>query len=94
MRLPLLLLLRHPRGLELRQPPPNGPRLLRAQVEREIFLALVEEAQLRALLGVDVSEDAGDGFTEVVAGWRGGALVQVENRVTESYESLGNPVVE
>ena len=68
MHLPLLLLLRHARGLELRQPPPDGPRLLRAQVEREVFLALVQEAQLRALLSVDVGEDAGDGFAEVVAG--------------------------
>ena len=75
MHLPHLLLLRHARGLELRQPPPNRPRLLRAQVEREVFLALVQEAQLRALLGVDVGEDAGDGFAEVVAGLRGGALV-------------------
>lgn len=72
MHLPLLLLLRHARGLKLRQPPPNGPRLLGAQVEREIFLALVEEAQLRALLSVDVGEDAGDGFPEVVAGLRVG----------------------
>ena len=72
MRLPLLLLLRHPRSLKLRQPPPYSPGLLSAQVEREVLLALIEEAQLRALLSMDVGEDAGDGFAEVVAGLRVG----------------------
>ena len=72
MDLPLLLLLRHPRRLILRQPPPNRPRLLRTQVEWDVFLAFVEDAQLRALLRGDVGEDAGDGFAEVVTvGGRG-----------------------
>lgn len=67
MRRPLLLLLALNAGLVLRQAPPDGPRLLRAQVQRQVFLVLVELAELRALVGVDDGEDASDGFAEVVA---------------------------
>lgn len=67
MHLPLLLLIAHNRRLMLRQPPSHRPRLLGAQVERQVLLVLVEEAELGPLGGVDDGEDAGDGFTEVVA---------------------------
>lgn len=67
MRRPLLLLLALNAGLVLRQAPPDGPSLLRAQVQRQVFLVLVEDAELRALVGVDDGEDASDGFAEVVA---------------------------
>ncbi len=51
----------------LRQPPPHRSGLLGAQVQGQVFLVLVEEAELGALGGVDDGEDAGDGFAEVVA---------------------------
>lgn len=41
--------------------------MLGTQVEREVFLVLVEEAELGALVRVDDGEDFGDGFAEVVA---------------------------
>ena len=53
MRRLLLLLLRHDRRLMPTQPPPDGPCLLRTQIEREVFLLRVEEAELLSLVGVD-----------------------------------------
>ena len=50
----------------LAQPPPDRPRLLGAQIEGQVLLLRVEEAQLLSLVGVDDGEDAGDGFAEVV----------------------------
>ena len=50
----------------LRQAPPDRPCLFWAQVERQVFLVLVEDAELRALVGIDDGEHAGDGFAEVV----------------------------
>lgn len=67
MHLPLLLLVAQNRRLVLRQPPPHRPRLLGPQVERQVFLVLVEETELRPLGGVDDGEDACDGFAEIVA---------------------------
>ena len=67
MHRPLRRLLQHPRLILLRQPSPNSPRLLRSEVEREIFLVLVEEAELCALVGVDDSEDFGNRLAEIVA---------------------------
>ena len=67
MRRLLLLLLRHDRRLMPTQPPPDGSCLLRTQIEREILLLRVEEAELLSLVGVDDCQDAGDGFAEVVA---------------------------
>lgn len=46
--------------LVLGQPPPDSPGLLGAEVERQVFLALVEDAELLALSGVDDSQDTGD----------------------------------
>ena len=67
MRVLLPLLLRHPRSIMLRQASPNRPRLLRAQVQGQIFIILVEDTQLRALIGIYNGENASDGFAEVVA---------------------------
>ena len=53
MRRLLLLLLRHDRRLMPTQSPPDGPSLLRTQVEREILFLGVEEAELLSLVGVD-----------------------------------------
>ena len=52
------------------QSPPDGSCLLRTQIEREILLLRVEEAELLALIGVDDCQDAGDGFAEVGAALR------------------------
>ena len=60
MRRLLFLLFRHDRALVLTQPPPDRAGLLGAQVEGEVFLLLVEEAELLALVRVDDGEDAGD----------------------------------
>ncbi len=35
------------------QPPPDRPRLLRAQIEREVLFLRVEEAELLPLVRVD-----------------------------------------
>ena len=70
MHLPLLLLLRHDARLMPRQSPPHGAGLLGTEIEGSIFFVFVEDAELGALVGVDDSEDAGDGFAEVVAGGR------------------------
>lgn len=67
MPLPLLLLLGHPALLIFGQVSPHGARLLRAEVERHILLVLVKDSELRALVGVDNGEDAGDTFADVVA---------------------------
>lgn len=68
MRLALLRLLQHPPALMFVQPASDGSGLLRSQVERQVLLVLVEQPQLRALVGVYDGEDFGDGFAEVVAG--------------------------
>lgn len=85
MRLPLLLLLRHPRRLILSQPPPNRTSLLWSEIEREELLLSVEETELLALVGVDDGEDAGDGFADVVAGENQGQLLHVAG-----FEVIGN----
>jgi hypothetical protein len=67
MHRPLRRLLQHSRLILLRQPSPNSPRLLWSEVEREVFLVLVEETELCSLVGVDYSEDLGNRFAEIVA---------------------------
>jgi hypothetical protein len=67
MHRPLRRLLQHPCLILLRQPSPNSPGLLRSEVEREVFLVLVEEAELCALVGVDDGEDLGNRLAEIVA---------------------------
>ena len=49
----LLLPLRQSVLVLLRQSPPDRARLLRAEVERDVLFAFVEDAELRALVGVD-----------------------------------------
>ena len=60
MRRLLFLLFRHDRALVLAQAPPDRSGLLGAQVEGEVFLLLVEDAELLSLVRVDDGEDAGD----------------------------------
>jgi len=56
----LLLLLSHPASILLRQPSPDRTGLLGSEVEWEVFLVLVEDSQLRALVGVNDGQDFGD----------------------------------
>jgi hypothetical protein len=58
--LPLLRLQQLLLALVLGQTSPNGACLLWSEVERQVLLALVEQAELRSLVGVDDSEDSGD----------------------------------
>ena len=44
----------------LAQPPPDRSGLLGAQVEGQVFLLLVEDAELLALVRVDDGKDAGN----------------------------------
>lgn len=53
--------------LVLGHSPADGAGLLRAEVERQVLLALVEDAELGALVGVDDGEDTGDRLADVVA---------------------------
>lgn len=63
----LLLLLGHALGVLGRQAAADGTSLLRAEVEWQVLLLLVEEAELGALVCVDDGEDAGDRLADVVA---------------------------
>jgi len=47
--------------------PADGAGLLGAEVEGHVLLALVEDAELSALVGVDDGEDAGDRLADVMA---------------------------
>lgn len=67
MRLALLGLLQNPRGVLLRQAAADGAGLLGPEVEGRVLLALVEQAELGALLGVDDGEDASDRLADIVA---------------------------
>lgn len=67
MCLSLLLLVRHPTRVLLRQPSPDRSRLFWSEVEGQVFFILVEDAELRALVGVDHSQDLSDRLAEVVA---------------------------
>jgi hypothetical protein len=63
----LLLLLGHQVRLVFCEASTDGAGLLLAEVEGEVLLALVEDAELCALIGVDDCEAAGDGLADVVA---------------------------
>lgn len=54
-------------GLVLGHSPADGASLLGAEVEGQVLLALVEDAELSALVGVDDGEDASDRLADVVA---------------------------
>ena len=65
--LPLPLSLRLLGGLVLGQTAADGTGVLGSEVEREVLLVLVEQAELRALVEVDDGEDASDGLADVLA---------------------------
>jgi len=67
MCLLLFLLLGDSAGVLPAQSSADRTCLLRSQVEWQVLLLLVEEAQLVALVRVDHSESAGDGFAEVMS---------------------------
>lgn len=54
-------------GVGLGEAAADGAGLLGPEVERQVLLGLVKDAELCSLLGVDDGQDAGDGFPEVVA---------------------------
>lgn len=51
----------------LGESPTDGAGLLCSEIKGEVLLALVEQAELSALVRVDDGENAGDGLAEVVA---------------------------
>ena len=57
---PLLRLQQGLLTLVLAQTSSDGPGLLWSEVEGEVFLVLVEEAELCSLVGVDDGKDLGD----------------------------------
>ena len=63
----LLLLLGDARSILLAQCSADGTGLLCAEVEGQVLLVLVEDAQLRALVDVDDGQDAGDRLADIVA---------------------------
>ena len=67
MCLLLLLLLRYSAGVFLAQSAADRTCLFRAQVEGQVFLLGIEEAQLVALVGIDDCEDPGNGFSEIMS---------------------------
>lgn len=67
MDLPLALLLGNAGALVLGHAAAHVAGELRAEVEGKVFLVLVEQAQLGALVGVDDGQDASDGLAKVVA---------------------------
>jgi hypothetical protein len=64
---PLLRLQQGLLALVLAQASSDGTGLLRSEVEGEVFLVLVEEAELCSLVGVDNCEDLGDGLSDIMA---------------------------
>lgn len=70
MDLLLPLLLGDLHGLVLGETAAEVASELGAEVKRKVFLVLVEQTQLGALVGVDNSQDAGDRLADVAAVWR------------------------
>jgi hypothetical protein len=60
MSCPLLRLLQNLSALVLGQASSDSPSLLWSEIEGHVLLVLVEEAELRSLVGVDDCEDLGD----------------------------------
>lgn len=54
-------------GINLGQTATDGTGLLWAEVKWHVLLVLVEQAELRALVGVDDGQDLGDGLADIVA---------------------------
>lgn len=66
MNVLLALLLRNEGSLVLGESSADGTGVLWSEVEREVLLALVEETQLSALVGLDDGQDAGNGLAKIV----------------------------
>jgi hypothetical protein len=64
---PLLRLQQGLLALVLAQASSDGTGLLRSEVEGEVFLVLVEEAELCSLVGVDDCEDLGNRLSDIMA---------------------------
>ena len=64
----LLRLLQYFLAFVLGQTSANSACLLWSEVEGNILLALVEEAELRSLIGINYCEDLCDRFPQIVAG--------------------------
>jgi len=64
---PLLRLQQGLLALVLAQASSDGTGLLRSEVEREVFLILVEEAELCSLVGVDDCENLGNRLSDIMA---------------------------
>jgi hypothetical protein len=60
MRSALLALLRHLLAFMLVQTSPDSASLFWSQIEGQVLLVLIEEAELRTLVCVDDCEDLGD----------------------------------
>lgn len=89
--IPLLLLLRGAGRLVLVESSADGTGGLDAEVERSVLLALVEQAELSALLGVDDGQGPGDGLANIVAVPISSALRSSTSRVSAlSRFSLGS----
>ncbi len=67
MSLALLGLLQCAGGVLRREATADGAGVLRPEIEREVLLVLVEEAELSTLLGVDDGQDTSDRLSEIVA---------------------------
>ena len=67
MNLLLLLLFRYSRRIGLCQLSADGTGLLCSEIEWCVLLLGVVGAESGALVGVDHSEDSGDGFAEVMS---------------------------
>ena len=78
----LLSLLKNPGGVLLRQPATQSAGQLGPEIERQVLLVLVEQAELSALLGVDDGQDTGDRLPEVVA---------IASKESLSAKSVPNP---
>lgn len=63
----LALLLGDERSLVLGESSTDGTGVLGSEVEREVLLVLVEEAELDALVGLDDGQDTGDRLANIVA---------------------------
>jgi hypothetical protein len=67
VRCALLGLLQRSCAVLCRESSSDGASLFWSEIEREVLLVLVEEAELRALVGVDDCENLGYTLSEVVA---------------------------
>ena len=65
--LSLLLLLCDSGSVLGRKASSNGSSLLCSEIERQVFLALVEDSQLVSLVGIDDCEGSGDRFSQIMS---------------------------